>query len=78
MLENVRTNFQQNSSKTLGVCNTKLLVFCTEMDKMMDRKADSSIPPKYSFCGGIKIGCIDRQQTSYILRRNYFGEHENV
>ena len=35
----VCTKFQKNHSKTIGVCNAKLLVFCTQTDT----QADSSI-----------------------------------
>ena len=60
---NVYTNFQSNHSKTVGgVCDTKLLVSCTQTthghtvtptDKQTDEQDDSSLPQKHWFCGGI-------------------------
>ena len=57
---NVSANCQHKSSRTVEVCNTKLLVLCTQMvtdthqHTWMDRQADPSIPPrKHSFCRGM-------------------------
>ena len=33
----ILVNFQQNPRKTVGVCDTKLLVFCTQMDTWSNR-----------------------------------------
>ena len=41
-VNNVRTNFQKNHSKSIGgVSNTKSLVFCTQIETQTDVRTDS-------------------------------------